>query len=570
NVLSHVDHRLLGADRRLLGDLRRRRECRARRRRRGGGRQGRAVLTQLADPPVRAAGPDAGTARSRVIGHVRVAGPTVADHRRPGENLAVLGTVGIEAVVLRPDETFQPVALLQPGPRVDPRRRVADDQVVLYGVAVVVVADQRAFGLGDRRQAPVDGDGLVVDAVHRVLAGALVVDLLTVLAQLAGLESDLAEDGVGPEERDVHALVARLSGRVAHLGRPVLIVAKGEQGLVVQQLPASLVEVDVGPVGDVQPQRFDKRDQRKLIAEEVARPLTHCVGTVERHNSRPVLEVRAVVAGLPLIEVVAAPQVVRLPRGHRVLNDEGGRAAIVSDRERHVVLHAGITDQLEEVDTWREGRRQLDRERRRPRRGDHVGLVVALSGGLLLARKLRRLPHEPATESAVVADPVCLDVVARLLGRDEQPDGIARLRAHLVGVALELAVLSRVADAPVGGARLGVLRLDPLGPDALDGTGAAGGTGVVHVHLAELGLGLGRGRRGRAGWPRQPPSHSRPYRYQGGHHHQDNPASVHRGERLPTGTAPPAAPNAHVRYVSPSWTGVPVWRDPHGERETHS
>ena len=94
----------------------------------------------------------------------------------------------------------------------------------------------------------------------------------------------MAEDGVGAEEGHVHTAVTRRLGLVAHGAGPVLVVTEGEEGLVPREELPPLVEVDVGPVRDVEAQGLDQGDEGELVAEEVGRTSAHRVRPVEGHD----------------------------------------------------------------------------------------------------------------------------------------------------------------------------------------------------------------------------------------------------------------------------------------------
>ena len=102
------------------------------------------------------------------------------------------------------------VAVGQPGAGEDPRGALGDHHVGLHRVALVEVADEVALGTAQRRLPPVGGDLGTVGAQERVFGCSLVVDLVTVGAKQRRFEADVSEDGVGAEEGQVDATVARV------------------------------------------------------------------------------------------------------------------------------------------------------------------------------------------------------------------------------------------------------------------------------------------------------------------------------------------------------------------------
>ena len=275
----------------------------------------------------------------------------------------------------------------------------------------------------------------------------------------------MAEDGVGPEEGQVHAVVASLLDSLSHAGGPVLVVSERQQNAMAQQQLGRPVQVDVGAIGDVEATRFDQLHQGQLVAEEVGRALTESVGPVEGHDPGTVVEVGAPAAPA-FVEVVAAPQVVGLPRGDGVEDHVRRAAGVVSYGERDVMLLAAAADQLEEVVARRPGAVDPQSQGRSPARlhrvrgGEHVGRR------LHLARDLRRTGHQTCACTAVPTRAVRLDVERWCPARDVQVDGVARLGAHGVSETLQVSLVLWPADAPIGRAGAGVLRLHPGGGDS--------------------------------------------------------------------------------------------------------
>jgi hypothetical protein len=67
-------------------------------------------------------------------------------------------------------------------------------------------------------------------------------------------------------------------------------MAQGHQRAVGEQPLGMAVQVDVGPVGDVQAERLDQPDQGQLVAEEVTGALLGRVRPVEGDHPRAGLQ----------------------------------------------------------------------------------------------------------------------------------------------------------------------------------------------------------------------------------------------------------------------------------------
>ena len=138
-----------------------------------------------------------------------------------------------------------------------------------------------------------------------------------------------------------------------------------------------------------------------------------------------------------MVQAVAAPVVVRLPCRHGVLDHQGGVAGVVADGERHVALRAVARDELQQVDALGPVVGDVDPERRRPVRLDHVGPGRPGGRRLIVPAQRARPPDEPTAEALVVADPIRLDVEGSCRCRDEHGHFVAHLCAHGVGVSLD-------------------------------------------------------------------------------------------------------------------------------------
>ena len=213
--------------------------------------------------------------------------------------------------------------------------------------------------------------------------------------------------------------------------RPVLVVPEGiDRGRAPQD---GGVTVDVHPrgVGQRDPGPFGQHDERPLVDHEPARPVAF-VGAVEAHLQGP----GPVASVFALVQVVAAPQVVRLP-GLRGVHDDGlARAVRRPHDQRDVALVTVAGVQPEQVRplgpaAGRHG------QHRRPPRGHRPGGGGERHLALAAAPDLIRPPHQARLRAAVPADPVRRDPERGAGGRHVQRDVLARPDAHPVGVALD-------------------------------------------------------------------------------------------------------------------------------------
>ena len=212
------------------------------------------------------------------------------------------------------------------------------------------------------------------------------------------------------------------------------------------------VQVEVGPVGEVQAERLDQPDQRQLVAEEVAGALLGGIGPVEGHHPRA--GGRGPVGAD--VQAASAPAVVGLPGRDRVLHHQGGLAGVVADGQGHVAL-AGGRDQLEQVVAGRPGRADGQSERRPPVGLDHVGPRDPGGGGLAAARQRPRPPDQAPAPTLIPAHPVGPDSEPAGRGGDVQPHPLASGRAHVVGPSLGRVGGALTSDPPAGRPRTAVL-----------------------------------------------------------------------------------------------------------------
>ena len=223
------------------------------------------------------------------------------------------------------------------------------------------------------------------------------------------------------------------------------------------------VQVDVGPVGQVEPEALEVHEQRQLVAHEVrrARGPRLRIGAVEGHDAGPVGEALPARSGPSVVEAVAAPQVVGLPRRDAVLNDVGRHGGVVADGEGHELLLTPAAHQLEQVAAREPVLGDADRHGGLPRAG-HRARAGGDDGRRLRPRRDEvALPGQAPTEALVVAHPVRLHLHGPRPGVDEEGHVVAGDRADLAGEPLERVVgLDEVAD-PVERARLRVLGDEP-------------------------------------------------------------------------------------------------------------
>ena len=176
------------------------------------------------------------------------------------------------AVVLAEDDVAEGVAVVEVAPVVEPRRRVGDHHVALAPTDWYMEPMRVDSGSlsGAWIQLTVVSEGS--SSSHRVLGGVLVTDLQAVGADGGRLQPDLAVAGVGAQEGEVDAAGVGRGRPLAHGLGPVLVVTQAEEATMVHEELRLGVQVDVGPVGHVQPEALEVEQQRQLVADEVGRP----------------------------------------------------------------------------------------------------------------------------------------------------------------------------------------------------------------------------------------------------------------------------------------------------------
>ena len=372
------------------------------------------------------------------------------------------------AVVLSEDDGAEGVAVGEVAPVVEPRRRVGDHHVGLGPDRLVHGPDEGRLGVVDRRLVPVDRCERRLLADDRVFGGVLVTDLQTIGADRCRLHADLAVAGVGPEEGEIDAGGVGRGGPVAHGRGPVLVVAQTEEAAMVHEELRLGVQIDIGPVGHVQPEAFEVEQERQLVAHEVrrARGPRLGVGAVERDGAGAVGERPPTLAVRAVVEAVAAPQVVGLPGRDAVLHDVRRHGGVVADGERDELLLAAVTDQLQEVATGQPVLRDVEREGGRPRTCDRADAGRDDRCALDLGRDEVGLDDEAATEPLVEAHPVGLDLDGLGGAADEHRHVVAGHRADLAGKTFEGVVGLVVVADPVQRARAWRSRRSARAPSA--------------------------------------------------------------------------------------------------------
>ena len=187
---------------------------------------------------------------------------------------------------------------------------------------------RRGLKRGSRHVPVHTGVGSIFASCVRLLVG----DQRAVAVLPAGLPEHL----VAAEEGEVHAGIAgRLDVRA--LGaRPVLVVADGQEGLVLADLGAEPVAVDAREVGDVVAVALQPADHRVLAVEEPV--------LLRRAPCRegPVVGDLVGATGRTTdVQAVAAVPVVRLPGRVRRLEQQVGPPVVVADDEEDVRASGG-------------------------------------------------------------------------------------------------------------------------------------------------------------------------------------------------------------------------------------
>ncbi len=240
-------------------------------------------------------------------------------------------------------------------------------------------------------------------------------------------------------------------------------MTEAEEAAVVSQQAGVGVQVDVGPVGHVGTEALQTEEEREFVAHEVRRAGGPGlgVGPVERDDAGAVGEVRTSGRGGAVVEAVAPVEVVGLPGGDAVHEDERRHGRVVSDGERDELLLPTVADQFQQVTPGQPLLGDADGHGGRPGAGHRAGPRGNDRRRLAARRHHVALPDQAAAEPLVVTHAIRLHLDG--LGRrvDEQGYVVADHRAHLAGVALEGVVRLDEIAYPVERARPGVLGDQP-------------------------------------------------------------------------------------------------------------
>ena len=315
-------------------------------------------------------------------------------------------------------------------PRVPPRARPLAGRVDLGVVPGLLVADE----------SPV-GRATAVDA--RLVPGLPV--------HLVAAEEGQVQPGSA----------CRLHVRPLRAG-PVLVVADGDEGLVVGQQGATTIGVDPADVADVVPVALQESDHRVLVGEQVVAT----AGQPPRADRTVVADLEGAAVAVrrrPLVEVGSAVEVVGLPRRVGRLVDEVGVAGVVADDERDLALTAGVlAGQQDDVDARHGRRRNAPGGRHLP-----VAAIHQPRGGVAQARGLGASRRgqgrdQPGPVALVVPEAVHVHGVGRA-GLHLEGDRAAHVDTHVRRVALDGGITLAI-DVPGRrrGPRLGVLTDDRI------------------------------------------------------------------------------------------------------------
>ena len=269
----------------------------------------------------------------------------------------------------------------------------------------------------------------------------------------AAVDPGPPEHRVRAHERDVHPGVPG-RGDVRPLRRaPVLVVPRGDQCAGPGQQVRVGVDLHAGHVGQRQPHPLGQLDGLPLVVQEHVRAVG-VVRAVQADRQRAV----AVVGDAPgaVVQVVAAPGVVRLPGRRAVLDDDLARGAGRPDGHRDVALGPGLRVQPEQVRArgpvvGRHGQGLT------PDRLHRVGRVDHGRGALPVALDRPGLPQQPGPVAVVPAHPERAHLERAGRGGYVERDRLARQHAGLAGVAHDGHRRAEVPDLPVRVARQGVL-----------------------------------------------------------------------------------------------------------------
>ena len=158
------------------------------------------------------------------------------------------------------------------------------------------------------------------------------------MTPVPGREPDVPVDGVGAEKREVHPGGPGRQQCRPHGARVILVMAKRDHRPRPAEQARILVEIDIGLIGERDAGPFRQREVAWSKGDETHRAVA-VVGAVERHRGAAVGRTRRA-----LVQAVAAPHVVGLPRGDIIEHDDRTGGARRPDRHGHEPLRtAGAT-----------------------------------------------------------------------------------------------------------------------------------------------------------------------------------------------------------------------------------
>jgi hypothetical protein len=355
----------------------------------------------------------------------------------------------------------QPWIAARPYDRVRGGRR---GQTALRG-PLMLDSHQLALGLTERTEEPVV-EAPVADRIDRGIPPL----------HDRSLTGGVAHPPIGAvgAEHQVRRLRQRAVEGVAHSLRPVLVVADREHQTVMQQRSRVPVRVNVGLVGNVDAVALQEADPGQLELRDHVVEQRLVEGPIERH-------LNGVHAGAKLVEALAAPTVVGLPRIDRHLDQHRGRGSrrALAHNQRNAPHGAGVraTHDLELglVVAGDRARRDLDTI------GHAPGIPEQPSGGRRcgwrglcnrgVARAATGHAHDQAPPDPLVPpQPVHEHSVARARWRGHvQVEGLPRGDASLRGITTDHGPCVGW-DLPARGARARILSLHRIG-------GSGGGRG---------------------------------------------------------------------------------------------
>ena len=215
------------------------------------------------------------------------------------------------SVVFVADHLRHAVTIFELGSFKHPHRRIANHPIGFDGVAFVIRTREGTLGVCRRALAERSSDALVVCAVEGVPSRIAIVDLESGLSRGGVFKTNPAVDVVRSEESNVDASISSGFKVLAHLDRVVLVMSRDDDAAVVLgQFPA-LMEIDIGPIGNVVTGALNERDELPFATKKFAAAVSG-VGTIKTHDVST-----SVCSG---VDACTAPAVVGLPGRNSALH----------------------------------------------------------------------------------------------------------------------------------------------------------------------------------------------------------------------------------------------------------